>query len=411
MRGLRVILRALGQRNYGLYAGGNAVSLVGTWMQKIAVGWLAWELTESGTWLGIIAFVDLAPSVLIGPIGGAVADRMDRMRIIVGSQIAAMAVSFAMWGAAEAGLMTIWLLAALVLANGVVLGFNQPARLAIVNSLVAREDVQTAVAINAIIFNLARFVGPAVAGLVIAWHGVGTAFLVNSISYLAFLLALTQLRMAKETRPAGAGQSSILRDILAAIGYVARHPGIGPILLLQTMLSFGLRAVIELLPGFADTVFARGVDGFAALTSAIGVGAIFGGVWLAQRGRSEGTTAIVLLASMLGATATIGFVSAPSFALALVAIAASGVAMVISGVGAQSLVQMAVEPGMRGRVLSLYGIIIRAGPAVGALAIGAASDRFGLRWPTAVAALLTLGFCAWAWARRGRIAAGLGEGK
>jgi predicted MFS family arabinose efflux permease len=336
---------------------------------------------------------------------------MDRMRIITVSQIAAMVVSFAMWGAAEAGLMSIWLLAVLVLVNGVVLGFNQPARLAIVNSLVPREDVQTAVAINAIIFNLARFVGPAVAGIVIAWHGVGTAFLVNSLSYLAFLLALTQLRLAKEPRPAGTGERSILGDILAAVGYVARHPGIGPILMLQTMLSFGLRAVIELLPGFADTVFARGVDGFAALTSAIGVGAIFGGLWLAQRGRSEGMTSIVLLASAFGAAATVSFVAAPSFALALVAIAASGLAMVISGVGAQTVVQMAVEPGMRGRVLSLYGIIIRAGPAVGALAIGAASDRFGLRWPTAVAALLTLAVCTWAWLRRRSIAVGLGDGK
>src|ERR1043165_8201783 len=109
MRGLRVILRALGQRNYGLYAGANAVSLVGTWMHRIAVGWLAWELTHSGTWLGIMAFADLAPSVVVGAIGGVAADRLDRIRIIFVSQAIAAAIAFVMWGAAEAGLMTIWL--------------------------------------------------------------------------------------------------------------------------------------------------------------------------------------------------------------------------------------------------------------------------------------------------------------
>src|SRR5262249_44901443 len=152
----------------GVYAAGNSVSLIGTWMQRIAIGWLAWELTHSGTWLGIIACADLAPSVLIGPIGGAGADRASRLRIIVASQIGASPTALTLPGITAMGWMTIWLLAAIVVLNGVVLGFNQPARLAIVSSLVGREDVQTAVAINAIIFNAARFVGPAVAGLVIA---------------------------------------------------------------------------------------------------------------------------------------------------------------------------------------------------------------------------------------------------
>jgi predicted MFS family arabinose efflux permease len=409
MRGFRVILRTLGQRNYGLYAAGNSVSLVGTWMQKIAVGWLAWELTHSYTWIGIVAFLDLAPSVLIGPIGGAVADRIDHMRIILWSQVTAMIVSFGMWGAAALGLMTIWPLAAFVLVNGVVLAFTQPARLAIVSSLVPRDDVQTAVAINAIIFNTARFVGPAVAGIVIARWGVAAAFLVKSLTYLAFLLALLRIKLAPEPQHPRAADSSILGDIGASLGYVGRHAGIGPVLLLQTMLSFSVRAVIELLPGFAGAVFARGVDGLAWLTSTIGIGAIVGGVWLAQRGRTEGMTAIVLLASAGGALATLGFVAGTAFWPALVAIGISGVAMVISGVGAQTQVQMAVAPQMRARVLSLYGTIIRGGPALGALVIGGVADYVGLRLPTAIAALLILGACAWSWTQRRAIAEGLGD--
>jgi predicted MFS family arabinose efflux permease len=409
MRGLRVILRALGQRNYGLYAAGNSVSLVGTWMQRIAIGWLAWELTHSGTWLGVIACADLAPSVLIGPIGGAVADRVSKLRIIVASQIGASVLAFALWGVTAAGWMTIWLLAAMVVLNGVVLGFNQPARLAIISSLVRREDVQTAVAINAIVFNAERFVGPAVAGLVIATYGTATAFLVNSLTYVVFLVSVAFLRLAPETRRAGGGGASILAEIGDSMQYVGRHPGIGPILLLQGVLSLGIRAVIELMPGFAATVFGRGVDGLAWLTSTIGVGAIVSGVWLASRGRSEGTASITLMASAVAALAILGFVAGAAFWPALACLAAAGAAMTLSGVGAQSLVQMAVAPAMRGRVLSLYGIIIRAGPAAGALLIGAASDAFGLRLPTALAATATFAACLWAWMRRRSIAAGLAE--
>jgi predicted MFS family arabinose efflux permease len=238
---------------------------------------------------------------------------------------------------------------------------------------------------------------------------VSAAFLVKSLTYLAFLLALLLIRLTPEPKIARDAAASMLGDIGASLGYVRRHRGIGPILMLQCMVSFSLRAVIELLPGFAGAVFARGVDGLAWLTSTIGVGAILGGVWLAQRGRTEGMTAIVLLSSAAGALAVLGFVAGTAFVPALIAIGASGVAMVISGVGAQTLVQMAVEPAMRGRVLSLYGIIIRGGPALGALGIGWAADYIGLRLPTAAAALLILAVCAWVWARRRSIAEGLGD--
>jgi len=319
-------------------------------------------------------------------------------------------IALAMWAAAAAGAMTIGLLAGFVLVNGVVLSFNQPARLAIVSSLVPREDVQTAVAINAIVFNAARFVGPAVAGVVIAWQGVAAAFLANALSYAVFLAAVTQLRLAPEPRTERSKQLSMWGDIAAAGSYVAGHPGIGPLLLVQCVLSFGVRAVIELMPGFAAQVFERGVDGLAMLTSTIGAGAIVGGLWLAQRGRIEGTSAIVLLASGISSLAVIGFVAGTAFAPALLCLGFAGAALVLSGVGAQSSVQMAVAPAMRGRVLSLYGIIVRAGPALGAMAIGVASDRFGLRAPTAIAAALSLGVCLWAWMRRKTIAAGLGDG-
>ena len=169
------IVRALKNPNYGTYAAGNSVSLIGTWIQRIAVGWLAWELTGSGAWLGAVAFADLFPAVFIGPFGGAVADRLSRLRIITISQALAMVQAVALFWLTFSGAVTIEWLFALVLVNGFVMGFNQPSRLALVPSLVPREDLSTAVAINAIVFNLARFIGPAVAGLLIVSWGVAAA--------------------------------------------------------------------------------------------------------------------------------------------------------------------------------------------------------------------------------------------
>jgi predicted MFS family arabinose efflux permease len=394
------IVRALRQPNYGIYTAGNAVSLIGTWMQRIAVGWLTWELTQSGAWLGAMAFADLFPSVFIGPIGGAVSDRGDRVRIILVSQALACLQAATLFALTWTEAIDVGVLFALVLANGVVMGFNQPSRLALVPSLVPRQDLSTAVAINAIVFNLARFIGPALAGLLIVWVGVEAAFAANAVTFLAFILALTKIHLpAAETRPAG-GRRSILGEVADGVRYAARHPGIGPLLLLSIAVSIGVRPFVELLPGFAAQVFGRGADGLAMLSSTIGIGAILSGLWLAQRPKTLGLGRFTLMAFGSVAVFVLGFAATDVFWVGLVAVAFAGVAMVLSGVGAQTLIQLTVEPDMRGRVMSLYGIIFRGGPAAGALVIGALSELFGLRWPTAGAALLTLAIWAWIWQRR-----------
>ena len=394
------ITRALRHRNYGIYTAGNAVSLIGTWMQRIAVGWLTWKLTESGAWLGAVAFADLFPSVFIGPIGGAVADRISRLKVIAVSQSLAALQSVALFVLTWTDVITIEILFALVLVNGIVMGFNQPSRLALVPSLVPRAELSTAVAINAIIFNLARFLGPALAGLLIVWLGVASAFAANALTFIAFLLALAKIRLpADEVRHQAAGRS-IFGDVGEGVRYVARHPGIGPLLLLSLAVSVGVRPFVELLPGFAAEVFGRGADGLAMLSSTIGIGAIVSGIWLAQRPETRGLGRFTLLAFGFVTVSILGFVATDVFWLGLAAVALAGVAMVMSGVGTQTLIQLTVEPDMRGRVMSLYGIIFRGGPAAGALVIGALSELFGLRWPTAGAALLTLAVWAWIWRRR-----------
>jgi len=394
------IARTLGHRNFGTYVAGNSVSLTGTWMQRIGVGWLAWDLTGSGAVLGMVAFCDLFPSVVIGPFGGALADRTSRLRVIMVAQTLIMLQAAALFALAVTGLITVELLLALVLFSGVVIGFNQPARLAFVPSLVPRRDLAPAVAINSIVFNAARFVGPALAGIVIVWAGVAYVFALNALSFTAFLFALSRLRLEPVAIAPDRERGSMLRAIGEGLRYTAAHRGIGPLLLLHAVIAIGARPFVELLPGFADQVFARGAGGLAILSSTVGIGAIAGGLWLAQRRTQERLVDVALVNSALAVLAILAFALGHWFAFAVIAVALAGFGMVVGGVATQTVLQTAVDEAMRGRVLSLFGLIFRGGPALGALIMGAASELLGLQAPLAAGTLAAA--AAWWWIRRRR---------
>ncbi len=410
--GTRAILRTLRQPDYGLYTLGNSVSLVGMWMQRVSVGWLTWELTHSGTWLGAMAFADLFPTVFVGLLGGVAADRLDRVRIIMLCQAIAMVLAAAMGLLALTGNIGVGSLLVLVLLGGVALGFNQPSRLALVSSLVPRENLTTAVAINSIVFNLARFVGPALAGLVIVTADVGWAFVANAVSYLGLLSALAAIRH----RHPGAGRdlsavrparSGLVADIGAGVAYAARHPGIGPLLGLHIVGSIMVRPILELLPGFADHVFRGGADTLATLTSTVGIGAVLGGWVMARRSGTAGLVTLVLGSTAGVSFGVLAFTATDILWVGIVSAGFLGAVMVASGVGLQTVVQIAVEPAMRGRVLSLHGLIFRAGPALGALIMGTAGDIVGLHWPLVVGALVGLATVAVVAARAARLRAAI----
>ncbi len=405
-RGLAPIRRLFARPNFRRYTIGNSVSLVGTWVQRVALGWLTWELTGSGTWLGLIAFADLFPAVLLGPIGGVVADRVPRIAVIRVAQSLLLVQSLVLFGLTASGLITIWSVFALALFGGAVVGFNQPARLALAPSLVPRADLPAAVAINSATFNLARFIGPAIAGALIVGVGLAAAFAVNALSFVAFLYVLGRLRLDAEATEAPAPDG---RSVFAALGdglrYVAGHSGIAVLLSLMLAASVLVRPVTELLPGFADAVFGGGADTLALLTAAFGVGATIGAVGLAMRaGDQNGLARLCLLATAVAAAALLGFAAAGSLTAALPAMALCGGALVVSGVSGLTLVQLSVDSAVRGRVLSLYGLLFRGGPAVGALAMGAMSDQVGLRWPLAAGAALMLALLLWAAGRLPRLA-------
>ncbi len=395
---LEPIRSALAHRDFRLFSGGNVASHVGTWVQRMSVGWLAWDLTQSGTWLGIVAFADLFPTVLLAPITGVVAERVERLRALRAVQALNLVQAVLLAGFTLSGAITIEILLILVAVGGTVLAFGQPVRLAIVPSLVARQDLSAAIGINSLIFNGARFVGPMIAGFLILRYGVGWAFAFNAATFVVFLAMLSRIRLEhREQRALARGVRNVPGEIADGYAYAARHKGIGPMLIVLTVVAICARPFMELLPGFADAVFGRGAEGLAWLTSAAGLGAMLGGLWLAQRGAVAGLTATTVSCIALLAAMLIGFSATDIFWLALPCLAVAGFAMIVVGAGEQTLLQNAVDPGLRGRVMGLYGMINRGGPAVGALVMGTLSSYVGLQWPVAGGAAICL--LVWLWAR------------
>jgi predicted MFS family arabinose efflux permease len=384
------IARAFAHRNYRVYVAGNSVSLIGWWLQRVAVGWLAWTLTHSGAWLGLVSLADFLPVLVLSPFAGVLADRRDRVRIIRLTQFCGCAQATLLAILVYTGAISIHLLFGLVLALGVASSRAQPARLALIPTLVDRDSLASALAINSVMFNAARFIGPAIAGLLIADVGIEAAFAANALGYIAFQIALHKLRDLPPIPPMP--RQNALRASFEAYAYCSRHAGIGPMLLLFAVTTIGTRGFVELFPGFADSVFHRGPQGLSMLTSTVGLGAIFGGAWMVARPALTGLAGVVLGATLLMSLATLAFAATDQFFLALLCVLVAGAAMTITGTGAQTLIQAAVDIRMRGRVMALYGMIFRSGPALGAVLVGSASEHFGLRLPLAAGAAVSCVF-------------------
>jgi MFS family permease len=394
-----LIALLLRNRNYGLYSLGSAFSLTGMWMERIAVGWLTWQLTESGFWLGVVAFADFFPVIVIAPVAGAAADRWDRLRVVKISQFILLAQALVLFAATASGHINVAMIVALTAIHGIVVAFNQPARLALVPSLVPLADLGPAVAVNSVIFNLARFIGPIFAGLAIVWSGVAAAFAANTLSYVVFLVALARIRMVPDDA-ATATQSHFLAEIRDGIRYTWTHPGIGTLFVLLIAIGIGGRPLTELMPGLADEVYRAGAGGLSILASSVGAGAIVGGMWLAHTANKSNLMAVTLATTLGQAVSAIAIVATDRLWLAVPAVVAYGFCVAAAGVASQTLVQLASDRSMRGRVMALYGLIFRGGPAIGALGAGILSVRLGLRWPVLIGAMLLA--VAWLWAYLGR---------
>src|SRR3984885_8397043 len=385
----------LAQRNARIFYSGSIVCWTGSWIQRIATDWLAWELTHSALWVAIIAFCNLAPSVIISPIAGAGADRVDRVRLTMASQFVTVAQALILVTLILTGLIRVEFMAFLTLCNGAAETFAQPARQCLIPGLVPRSHLPGAVALNSLTYNAARFVGPAISGPMIALWGVVPSIAVNALAFLYASLTMCLLTLEPSIRRGKPTGYSVLHDAFDGIRYVVGHRGIGPAMLFAATVGVTLRSVPEMLPPYVADLFGRDARGLATLASTMGCAALVGGFLIAIRGRMTGLTRIAVGCGLILAFATAGFVATTNFAVGVFCIGAMGAATTIHGISCQTLLQNSAAPGMIGRVLSTWGMITRAAPAMGALAYGVASEFLGLQIPVLIGAAL----CVMVWLR------------
>ena len=388
------ITAALKQRNFAWYFAGSGIGLIGIWAQRLTVSWLAWEFTKSGFWLGVVVAADLLPTVILTPIAGVVADRVNRHRMMFITQFLGLLQSLALAILAFMGFLNIWWLIGLTLFIGIVWAFNTAARLSMVPNLMDHEHVPSAVAMDSAIFNLARFVGPMLAGYLIGSAGVEIAFLINAVTFVIFLTCLSRAKMVRDERGARS-TANIFVQSTEGMRYAAKHPGIGPVLVVIIALAIGLKPVLELLAGVADTVYKLGPAGLGNLMAAAAVGATLAAVWLAQRGTVIGMTNIVIKALLFGTLSVFAFTSTESIIFGLICAMFIGAAIVVGGTGTQTLMQNAVDGAMRGRVMSLYGMVYRGGPALGALLMGSIAELVGFQTALACGGILCVVVFIW----------------
>ena len=398
---LTAIRETLSHRNFRVFTAGNAVSLLGTWVQRMAVGYLTWELTKSGVWLGAVAMAEFIPVIVLAPITGVIADRFDRRKIAIFGQFFALLQAIALAVLTLTGDITPILIFLLQLFAGVVQPLIQTARLVLVPMIVPKDRVGNAVAITSLVFNTARILGPALGGVIITSVGVGWSFVLNAVSYAGVITALLSLHLPAHGTAIrrGAAWAGMFNDMAAGWRYTLKHPLLGWFIPTVGIASTLTWPIGDLMAGIADEIFNRGAGGLATLTAAQGIGAIFGGLLLAQRPTADGLSRLVIGAMVMSGIciSVFSLMDAGTYFIGVVVLAVSAFFGVMVGVGSQSLTQTVVDEAMRGRSLSVWYTITRAGPAIGALVVGALANTFGFEGPlfaagaiTAAAAALTL---------------------
>lgn len=381
---------ALRIRNYRLYFTGQAVSLVGTWMQTVALGWLVFTLTGSGTALGIVMAVQFVPMLLLGPYGGLLADRLDKRRLLVATQSGLAAISLGLGIITITGIVETWMVMALAFALGLLVAADTPARQAFVLEMVGPEHVRNAVSLNSVLMNSARAIGPALAAVLIAVTGTGPAFLVNAATFVATIWALVAMdgrRLERSTpAPREAGQ------VRAGLTYVGRTTELLIPLMMVAIVGTLAYEFSVVLPLMAEGPLGGGAGTYGLLTSAMGVGAIAGGLVVASRGRT-GLRPLSSAAAGFGVAILLAAL-APGLATSLVAMTIVGAMSVVFLSTGNSTLQLRAAPAMRGRVMALWAVAFVGTTPIGAPLIGAISEHLSPRGGLIAGALACLAAAA-----------------
>lgn len=384
---LPAMLRALRHRNYRLFFTGQLVSLTGTWMQSVAQGWLVLRLTDSPALLGLTAAASSLPVLLLSLPAGTVADRLPKRGILLTTQLVAMLLAATLAALTLSGLVQVWHVMALAVLLGVVNAFDGPARQSFTVEMVGREDLLNAIALNASVFNAARTMGPAVAGAVVALIGEGPAFALNALSFVFVIAGLLMMRLPPFT--GGGGRAG--RQLQEGLAYIRGEPRVLALLLQAGGISLFCFVHIPLLPVFARDVLGTGAAGLGALSAASGLGALAAALLLAQggdklpRGRMLATAALVYPALM------IAFTAARWLPLAMILLGLAGWAGVTTMALTNTLIQSIVPDGLRGRVMSVFTLILMGLSPMGGMAAGVVAQAVG-SVPMVVAASAAIGW-------------------
>ena len=382
----RQTFSSLANPNYRRYTQGQAVSLAGTWMQSIAQSWLVLELTGSATALGTVIALQTLPTLVLGPYAGVVADRMDKRRLMIGLQAMMGVLALALGLLTIAGLVTLWQVYALALLLGLNNCFENPARQSFVLEMVGPDDLRNAVSLNSVMVNVARVVGPAIAGIVISLGGIGLCFLLNALSFVAVVVSLVRLdTSALQPSTPTTRAPGQLREGFA---YVRRTPALAVPLLMMSLVGCLAYEFQVVLPVVAQQTFAGDARTYGFLTAAMGAGAVVGGLYVAGWGRT-GMRAMVVASSLFG-LAMLGAAVAPSLPVALVGMGLVGAFSVMFLSTGNSTLQLASDPQMRGRVMALWAVAFLGSTPIGGPIAGVVVEYFGGRAGLALGAVACL---------------------
>lgn len=380
-------LASLRIRNYRLYTLGQTTSVAGNWMQSIAVGWLALQLTHSGTMLGVVTAARYLPILLLGAWGGLIVDRYDRRRLLTLTQVCFAVLAALLTVLSWADLVVLPLLVVIMLALGIVNAFDSPARQSLISELVGREYLPNAIAVNSTLVNTAKLVGPGLAGVVIASLGVTPCFALDTLSFLAVIVSLRALR-TEEMRPTEP-QVRARGQIRAGLAYVLRTPE-----LLRPMIMVYVTGILTwefpvTLPLFTTSALHAGPEGYGAAMAFMSAGAVLGGFLAVRRARV--TTRSLSGSALIWGTLICAAALAPNLPVALAALVLVGSGSITFNASAKTLLQMSAAPQMRGRVVSIWSIGWMGGTVIGAPAVGAVGAVLGPRVALLVGGLAAAG--------------------
>lgn len=369
---------ALKYRDFRFYLGGNIFALNALWMQRVTIGWIAWDLTASSSFVGFIAFMNFAPTLVSGPLFGVWIDRVRVKQAALATQSFMLAIALAIYVLFSLGLLNTHALTVLAGFSGIVASAHNPVRMSLAPRLVDREAVGSVINIAAINFNLARLTGPALGGWIIAVWGISTALLIQALCYVPFILAIGFLRPRQRTTSKADGRS-FLGALADGFRHVLSHALIRNAILITALFAIVVRGTLEILPVLADGVFDKGAVGLGLLTSSAGFGALAAGVAkIVMPIQVAGRLPKTALASALVGVCLVPLVGLSiSWELSLILIAGLGFAGTLSAVSLQTAIQTDLDDDLRGRVMSLWVMVGIGGAAIGAVALGFLVDQLG----------------------------------